>query len=48
MIREIRNDYKIMFVNHEGKRSFERLRHFWDGDNATTNITEIRCEIDWV
>jgi hypothetical protein len=45
---EIRNAYKVLVGNPEGKRSLGRPRRRWE-DNIKTNIREIGFGgIDWI
>jgi hypothetical protein len=45
---EMRNLYRILVRNHEGKRSLGRLRHRWE-INFKMNVSEIEFEgVDWV
>jgi hypothetical protein len=43
---EMRNAYKILVGNHEGKRSLRRSRHRWK-DNIRMDLREIEWELWW-
>jgi hypothetical protein len=44
---EMRNAYKILTGNLEGKRPLGRHKHRWE-DNTRRDLTEIGCEdVDW-
>jgi ribosome biogenesis protein Nip4 len=45
---EMRNAYKVLVRNSEGKIPFRRLRHWWE-NNIRMHLREIGCEvIDWL
>jgi hypothetical protein len=45
---EIRNSYRVLVGNPEGKRPLGRTRHRWE-DNITMNLKGIVCKgVVWV
>jgi hypothetical protein len=48
LMTEIRNSYRILVGNLEGKKQFGRPRHGWD-DNIKMHFKEVECKyVDWI